>query len=179
MIKIAKTIIICLAASPLMANMIWPGLYLYHYLFSLYSIIPALIVEWIAIKYIFNFSLQRAFVIATIVNVVSAAVGYIVYGPASFLYQVGLESLKLTGTFNYASWFANYVFAIFFTTILEYYAIRFIFKIKFPLKSRPFFYFLFANVVSVSLSFAMMYYEHKEEQEKSAPRQESRSQKTS
>ncbi len=177
--QIAKIIIICLAASPLMANIVCPGLYLHHHLFSLYSIIPALIVEWIAIKYIFNLPLQRAFVIATTVNVVSAAVGYIVYVPASFLYQAGLESLKLTGSFNYASWFANYVFATFFTTILEYYAIRFIFKIKFPLKSRPFFYFLLANVVSVSLSFAMMYYEDKEEQEKVAAYQKSHSQKTS
>lgn len=171
MISFAKILIFSIAALPLSANIIWPGLYLHQYLFSLYSIIPALIVEWTAIKYIFNFSWRKAFLVATTINVISAAVGYILYIPASFLYEYGLSftlhKLLNDGTFSNAGWIANYFFATFFTTILEYYAIRVIFKIKFPLKSRPFFYFLLANIVSVSLSFSMMYFEeHKAEQKK-------------
>lgn len=152
---------------PLSANIIWPGLYLHQYLFSLYSIIPALIVEWIAIKWIFGFSLQRSFVIAVTINAISAILGYFMFIYASLLFTFGMGllldrasfGLLRLNTFGCVSWFLEYVFAALFTSILEYYAIRFIFKIKFSLKSQSFFYFLLANAVSVSISFIMMYYE--------------------
>jgi len=157
---------------PLSANIIWPGIYLHKYIFSLYSIIPALIVEWVAIKWIFNLTLRKSFVIAVTINVISAIIGYWLYIPASFLYEVGLSftlhTLLRDGTFSYAGWVANYIFATFFTTIFEYYAMRIVFKLKFSLKSLLFLYFLLANMVSVSLSFAMMHHEEHNRKERSA-----------
>ncbi|MCX7342819.1 MAG: hypothetical protein NT128_01560 [Proteobacteria bacterium] len=163
MIQIAKIIMIWLAASPLMANIIWPGVYLHSYLFSLYSIVPALIIEWVAIKWIFDFTQQRALVIAIIINAVSAAIGYFIYLPLSFVYELGLSftihTLLRDGTFSHLGWVANYMFATIFTTLLEYCAARIIFKLKFPIKSKEFLWFLVANGVGVAISFVMMYYE--------------------
>ena len=143
------------------ANLMWPALYLNEHLFSLWSIIPGLLVEFIAIKLIFSLSFLRAFMIAVTINAVSAILGYILIIPVGFLHEliigIPLHSILGDGTFGLSGWISNYIVLTLFTTFVEYYAARFIFKLKFNIKSKAFLWFLIANAISVGIGFYVAY----------------------
>lgn len=141
----------------LLADVVWPALYLEVRLLSWWAIFFGLIIEYFFIKKIFNLELKYTLKIVTIANFVSAILGIILIPLGGIIWEIfpGLIFYNLfhLGTFNPITWSGTFLLASLINAIVEGFIYKKIFKIELLFKSRKFVYLFLINMLSVSLAF--------------------------
>jgi hypothetical protein len=144
----------------LLADMVWPALLLEQRILGVIPIIAGLLVEWLFLWLGgFGLSWKRAAIVDVVMNLASTLAGIVVipvlgmiweFFPGMLIYRI----FKL-GTFNWGTWAATFLMAIFATTLIEAGVIRWGFKIV--LDRRRFFILCAANCVSVAIAFISLW----------------------
>ncbi len=152
---------ILLLPSLLLANVVWPALYLETRLFSWWAISFGLIIEYFFIKQIFKLQAKDTLKTVLVANIISAILGVILIPLGGILWEIfpaGIyNSILGWGTFNPITWGGTFLLASFINAIVEGLVYKKIFKIEFLFKSRKFLYLFLINILSVSLAFASIW----------------------
>lgn len=152
-----KIFFILLIPTILLANVVWPALYLETRLFSWWAISFGLIIEYFFIKQIFNLESKYTLKAVLVANIISAILGIILIPLGGLIWEIfpGLIFYHFfeLGTFNPITWGGTFLLASFINAIVEGLAYEKIFKIELLLKSRKFLYLFLINMLSASLAF--------------------------
>ncbi len=148
--EIKRTFIITLILTlcfPLIANanVIWPSLYIAEGMRSWHIIILGLIIEFCFIKIFAKETWIKAFIIAFVMNAISAVIGIILIPAGGILGEIILIPLG-KGTFHWSHWILDYILAVLGNVLIEGLVLKFIFKYKFK---KVYWWLLTANALSV------------------------------
>ena len=145
--------------APIIADVVWPALYLEQRLFSWWAIGLGLLVELIFLCRITNLSLRMCVVADLAMNAASALLGTFLIPVAGFLWELfpGIVLYKLfkLGTFNPGTWTATFILAVLVNAVLETTVLRYAFHQK-PAK-RIFGWLCLANSLSIALAFISLF----------------------
>lgn len=141
----------------LLADVVWPALYLEQYLFSVLPISVGLVAEWFFLYFGgFGLTWKRAILVDVVMNTVSSVAGIVLIPILGLLWEIGPGSIVNrvfnVGTFNPASWIATFLLAACASTAIEAAVVRWGFKI--PLGWKRFSILFGANAVSTGIAFA-------------------------
>jgi hypothetical protein len=141
--------------SPILADVVWPALFLEQRLFSWWAIGAGLLAELLFVRYITQLTLGMCVVADIAMNAASSILGLILIPLAGIVWEIfpGLIFYKVCniGTFNPITWVATLVFAAIINGALETQVLRFGFKQK--IGKRGFWLLCLANAVSVGMAF--------------------------
>ncbi len=156
------TAVVCalmLTASPALANMVWPALFLEVRLFSWWAISLGLLIEFLAIRWIFKIRWSKAVVADVAANFGSALLGIPLIPMAGILWELFPGSVYMHflkwGTFNPITWGATYVLAILINAAVESFVLRRFFRL--PVGRKQFFALAGANALSVGVAFVSLF----------------------
>jgi hypothetical protein len=141
------------------ADVVWPSLFLEKRLLSIWVISTGLVVEWLALWLGgFGLSWKRAVIVDLVMNAVSTIVGIALIPLSGLAWEVFPGALLYKAfhydTFNPITWLATLLLAIGLTTFIEAVVVRWGFKIA--LGRRRLWTLAAANLVSVSLAFGSL-----------------------
>jgi hypothetical protein len=138
------------------ANMIWPTLYVHaisH--FELGPIIFfSLIAESILIKWITKHTWIKTFMLACLINLVSAVIGFAYTFTGSLFVTFIISRIFSEGTFSIPNWIGETLFYGLFSSLIEYQSLRLLGRFKFffykaeGLKSKAYLAFLAINIIT-------------------------------
>ncbi len=141
--------------STCLANLVWPSIYVVHYLFASGAIVLGFVVEWLAFRAWVGFSWKKAFLAALVVNALSAALGCILIPLSGLAWEFTgfqlLQSMGAKGTFNPYSWAASWLLAVVINCLVEYWPLIWPFRAK--RSWRLWGIVLLANLISVGFAF--------------------------
>lgn len=144
-----------------LANVVWPALYLEIRLFSWWAISFGLLIELFFIKKLFNLSLKDTVKPVVVANIISAILGIILIPLGGIIWEIfpGLIFYHFfeLGTFNPATWFGTFLLASLINAVVESLIYQKIFKIKLSFKSKTFISIFLVNMLSVSLAFISIF----------------------
>ncbi|MFI5390387.1 MAG: hypothetical protein ACHQYQ_03415 [Bacteriovoracales bacterium] len=152
-----KTLCILLILFPsiALANVVWPGLYLYDRMI-LWSAPVGILIETFILKRIIKKGWAYTIWVTTVSNIISTIIGAIgaALGNLAFEFTIGIILYKFfaIGTFNPLSWASAIIFGALISTLIEIYALKWIFKIKLNTKQK--YMYLGANLISTLIAFA-------------------------
>ncbi len=141
---------------PVLADMVWPALFLEERILSVAPIAVGLTVEWLALwRGGFGLSWKKAIVVDIVMNAVSTVAGIFVIPVLGILWEYYPGSLIYShfhiGTFNPLTWAVTFAIAVIATTLIEAAVVRWGFRIS--LGRRRFGILCAANVASVAIAF--------------------------
>jgi hypothetical protein len=144
----------------LLADVVWPALYLENRLLSVLPISVGLIAEWIFLFFGgFGLSWKKSIIVDVVMNTVSSVVGIALIPALGLLWELGPGSLVNhifnVGTFNPVSWIATFMIAVSASTAIEAAVVRWAFKI--PLGWNRFWVLCGANAISTGIAFASLW----------------------
>lgn len=143
----------------ILANMVWPALYLSQRYYTWWAIAIGLLIETGVLCWLTRKSPARCFFIAFIANTISAGVGYFAFiwiGLAwEFLVSYTIYLLIPVGTFNPFGWFATTALAALFSSTIEWGVIKYIFKT--PTDRRFYWIFFLANLVTAGIALVSLF----------------------
>jgi len=145
----------------LVADVVWPALYLEVRLFSWWAIGLGLVVEYFLIKPLLKLTFRQTILYVTTVNIISAILGIILIPLGGILWEIfpaGIYNYLFGwGTFNPVTWGGTLVLAAWINAMVEGLAYNKIFKIKIIFKSKEFWYLFLINILSVSFAFVSIW----------------------
>lgn len=139
----------------MLANIVWPSLYLANRTLTPAIVVISLIVEWLTLRHVAK-TKSPWFTAAVIVaiNLISATVGYFVITELGFYWELGpgsdIANWQNAGTFNPVSWTVAIFLAIAINTFLEAGTAALVFRIR---SSRAVIGLLLANSLTVILAY--------------------------
>ncbi|GMW00753.1 MAG: hypothetical protein AMXMBFR84_18900 [Candidatus Hydrogenedentota bacterium] len=138
------------------ADLVWPALVLETGLTTWWIIAVGLLVEFVAILWVWKLPPGKAALITLCANLLSTLLGMILIPLAGVAWEVfpGLVFYFVfgIGTFNPITWTATFILAVLINTFLEGAAIHYLFKQ--PFGKRYALWLGAANAVSVAVAFA-------------------------
>jgi hypothetical protein len=150
-------IILVFLPSIALANVVWPGLYLYDRMIW-WSAPVGILIEVFILKRIIKKGWGYIFWVTTIANIISTFIGAIgaALGNLAFEFTIGriLYKFFAIGTFNPLGWASAIIFGALISTLIEIYALKWIFKIKLNQKQK--YMYLGANLISTLVAFASL-----------------------
>ena len=138
----------------IIANVVWPSLYLSVRMQSAWIIGAGLVIEFFFILWLTKASIPRACLMTLAMNVVSTVVG--IFGiPLSglaweFIATATVKPVFGWGTFNPVTWFASCVLAALLNAVIETGSLRLAFKTAWS--KRLFWWLVVANLVTVGIA---------------------------
>jgi len=144
----------------LLADVVWPALYLENRLLSVLPISIGLIAEWLFLYFGgFGLSWKKATIVDVVMNTVSSVAGIALIPALGLLWEFGPGSLVNrifnVGTFNPVSWVATFMLSVGASTAIEAVVVRWGFKI--PLGWRRFWVLCGANALSTGIALASLW----------------------
>ncbi len=140
-----------------LANVVWPGLYLYDRMIW-WSAPVGILIETFILKRIIKKGWGHTLWVTTISNIISTFIGAIgaALGNLAFEFTIGQILYKSfgIGTFNPLGWLSAIIFGALISTLIEIYALKLIFKIKLNEKQK--YLYLGANLISTLIAFASL-----------------------
>jgi hypothetical protein len=141
----------------LLADVVWPALYLEGRLFSVLPISVGLVAEWLFLYFGgFGLSWKKAIIVDVVMNTVSSVAGIVLIPVLGLLWEIGpgmvVNRVFNVGTFNPISWIATYLLSACASTAIEASVVKWGFKI--PLGQKRFWILFGANAVSTGIAFA-------------------------
>jgi len=144
----------------ILADVIWPALFLEERLFSWWAIGSGLIVEIFFVRWLTSLNLKMCVLADLAMNAASSLLGLLLIPIAGIAWEFfpGIILYKAfnIGTFNPGTWAATFVFAVLINAALEATVLRIAFKQ--PTGKRVFWWLCVANSLSVSLAFGSLYF---------------------
>lgn len=151
----------CAFPSMVLANVVWPALYLEIRLASWWAITVGLLVEYVFLRWRFKLSVGRSAFSDVVANAASAILGLILLPLAGLVWEVvpGLLVDAVVGwrTFNPASWVAACLFGSVINALVEGWVYRRWFIVDFRFGSRDFVFLVLANAVSVAVALLSLW----------------------
>lgn len=140
----------------MIANVVWPSLYLGGRLFTWWIIGTGLVIEFFFVLWLTKATLPRAGLMTLAMNAVSAGIGIIGIPLSGIVWEL-IASITIMplfdwGTFNPVTWFVSCVLAAFLNAAVETASLRFIFKVAWT--RRSFLWLALANFITVGLAMA-------------------------
>jgi hypothetical protein len=143
----------------LLADVVWPALFLAGRLMAWWAIALGLLVELFFVRLLTGFSWPKSALVDIAMNAASTLLGLFLVPIAGFAWEfsVGRVLYKLfnIGTFNPGTWLATFLLAVFLNAALETAVLRYAFKQK-PFK-RFFWWLALANAVSVGIALGSLF----------------------
>lgn len=140
----------------IIANLVWPALYLSSRMFAVWPIAAGLFVEFFFVRQATTLRGWRCLTADITMNLASAALGLLLIPLSGFIWEllaaVTIQPLFNVGTFNPVTWGATVLLAAGVNAIVEGFVLKNGFKQK--LGNRGFWLLFAANLVSVSIAFA-------------------------
>jgi len=140
---------------PIIADIVWPALYLELRLFSFWAIAAGLMAELLFVRYITQFSWGKCIIADIGMNAVSSLLGVILIPLAGiaweFLPGIALYKIFNIGTFNPITWTATFLLAVIINGTLETMTLRYAFKRK--IGKKGFWLLCLANTISIGMAF--------------------------
>ena len=142
--------------SPVQADVVWPSLYILKGMLSLKVIILGLIIELLFVKYFTQINWKKSFVITTLMNLITTALGIILIPLSGLGSELVFDFVfhaydKFNiGTFHWSHWFASYLLVILINTFIEGLFVKLTLKLKFKY---ILWWLLIANAISVIICF--------------------------
>lgn len=142
--------------TPILANLVWPALYLTSRMLAVWPIAAGLLVEYFFVRYATNLRGGRCLAADIAMNLASAALGLLLIPLSGMIWEllaaITIHPLFNVGTFNPATWGATLLLAAAINTVIEGFVLQKGFKQK--LARRGFWLLFAANLVSVAIAFA-------------------------
>lgn len=139
----------------ILANLVWPALFLQNGLLSVRPILIGSLVEYLFIRQLTKFSIWKAILAVLTANGASTLLGFILIPLAGLVWElfpgILLYQFLNLGTFNPITWGATLLIAAAINALLETYVLAVIFKN--PIGKRGFWWLFAANMVSVGIAF--------------------------
>ncbi len=137
-----------------LANVVWPALYLGGRLFTWWIIAAGLAIEFFFVMWLTKATPTWAGLMTLAMNAVSAAVGIVGIPLAGIVWEL-IASITIMplfdwGTFNPVTWFMTCVLAALLNALVETASLRFIFKVAWA--RRLFWWLALANFVTVGIA---------------------------
>jgi hypothetical protein len=140
----------------LLADVVWPALFLEMRLLSWWVILIGLLVEWPFVRLLTRFPWKRAFIANAAMNAASTVCGILLLplaglfilepiGEATFYHRFHV------GTFNPATWAATFLVAVVLSATIEFFTLRIAFKQR--VGARGYWWLCVANSISAGLAF--------------------------
>lgn len=143
----------------ILANLVWPALFLQNGLLSLRPILIGSLVEYLFIRQLTKFSIWKTILAVLTANGASTLLGFILIPLAGFVWELfpGILLYKFfnLGTFNPITWGATLLIAAAINALLETYVLAVIFKN--PIGKRVFWWLFAANMASVGIAFYSLF----------------------
>lgn len=127
------------------ANIVWPSIYIICQYYTWYVIAIGLVIEIVAAKFFLNTSWIKAFLIATVANIMSALLGIPLIPISGFIGEFILLPFT-SATFHLSHWIFDYLLVVICNTLVEDLTIKLMFK--YPFK-KNFWWLFVANAISV------------------------------
>jgi hypothetical protein len=144
---------------PILADIVWPALFLEERLFSWWAIGAGLLVELLFVRYITTLNWRMSLVADIAMNAASSVLGILLIPLAGLAWEIfpGMVFYPLLniGTFNPYTWAGTFVFAVMINGTLETLVLRFAFKQK--IGKKGFWLLCLANFVSVGMAFYSLF----------------------
>lgn len=139
----------------LIANVIWPSLYLVRHLNIWWVVISSLLLEFLCLRFLVSGPIWKIGVMTLVMNLGSALVGLIAIPGLGLAWEliasVSINPLFQWGTFNPLSWIVSGILAVLINAVIEMLILSWIFKIHW---TRKFFaWLLVANGLTVGLAY--------------------------
>jgi hypothetical protein len=148
-----------LVAAPVIADMVWPALYLETRLFTWWTIGLGLLIEFFFVRWLFALPIRKAAVATVVANAVSALAGVPLIPLVGIIWEFFPGMLYMGplhwGTFNPITWAATFLIGCLVTTAIE--ALVYRYGFKFRVGRREFIWLTAANSLSVGLAFASLF----------------------
>jgi hypothetical protein len=141
------------------ADMVWPALFLEQRLFSWWAIGLGLLVELFFVRWLTGLSWRMSAIADITMNAASSLLGVLLIPLAGIIWEF-LPGLILyhgfnIGTFNPFTWTGTLVFSAFINSGIETAVLRYVFKQK--QVKHLFWWLALANALSVGLAFASLF----------------------
>lgn len=141
-----------------LANVVWPALYLSQRYYSWWAIALGLVIETFALRVLLKQPLPKSFLMALAANAISALVGVWVFVWIGFAWEYLLSytvyQIIPLGTFNLFGWLATTMLAAAFSTSIEWVVIRFLFRM--PTTRRFVLLFFGANLITAGIALVTL-----------------------
>jgi hypothetical protein len=141
---------------PMIADMVWPALYLMARSYTWWGIALGLVIEYFALKGIANITWKRAAIAIVAVNAATSLIGYLAIPLLTlaweFVLQFTIYQFIHIGTFNPFGWISSIVVIGAITGFPEYLLLTKVFKVQFRSK-RSWLWWWLANCASVLVAF--------------------------
>ena len=139
----------------ILANVVWPALYILSRYYTWWAIVFGLLVECFALRFISTTNTNKAVLAVVTANLVTAVVGYFALPWITFGWEFALGytvyQLLDVGTFNPFGWITSVLLISALTAFPELLIIRQVFKIE--LRKNAWLFWWIANAISVLLAF--------------------------
>jgi len=139
----------------LLANVVWPALFLEERLLAWWVILIGLAVEAPFVRFLTGFSWKKTLAADIAMNATSTIIGVVLIplGGIAWEYvgEVTFYHRFNVGTFNPVTWCATFLIAVSISAALEFLTLRFAFKQR--LGGRGFCWLWLANSISAGLAF--------------------------
>ena len=142
----------------LVADMVWPALFIEQRLLSFWSIGLGLLIEYLFVRRLTTLSVGRSILADLTMNAASSLLGIVLIPLIGLAWELSagilINGLLHFGTFNPIGWTATIVLAAFVNSVVESTVLRFVFR-QSPAK-RIFWWLVLANAITVALAFASL-----------------------
>ena len=139
----------------LLADVVWPALFLEMRLLAWWVILTGLLAEWPFVRFLTHFSWKKAFIGNVAMNAASTLIGIILLPAAGIGWEFAAEPIFYRrfniGTFNPVTWWATFLIAVLLSATIELLILRTAFKQR--LGARGFCWLCVANSISAGLAF--------------------------
>lgn len=152
-------VVLFLASSAAVADVVWPALFLEIRLFSWWAIAVGLVAEYLFVRWLFQLPIQRAAIATVAANGASSIAGVLLIPLAGIIWEffpgsIYMYALKW-GTFNPITWAATFMLACLVNTGIETLVYKKGFKLQ--VRRREFWWIFIANAVSVGVAFVTLF----------------------
>jgi hypothetical protein len=139
----------------ILADIVWPSLFLAMRIYSWWIIGAGLIIEYIFLIRLTRTTWLRAGLMTIVMNAISSCVGIFGIPLSGILWEL-IASITILplfdwGTFNPISWIVSCTLAVLLNTVIETASLRLIFKM--PWTIRLFLWLALANLITVGMAF--------------------------
>ncbi len=143
----------------LLADVVWPALFLEMRLLAWWVIAIGLLVEWPFVHFLTHFTWRKSFIADAAMNAASTIIGIILLPAAGIAWEYFADATFYPRfnlhTFNPIAWTGTFLIAVALSAAIEQLVLRFAFKQQ--LRFRGFCWLYLANSLSAGLAFWSMF----------------------
>lgn len=134
----------------ILADVVWPSLYLVDRLFAWWIIGAGLLIEWAFVFRLTRSTLLRAGAMTVVMNVISTLVGIVGIPLSGIIWEFVAAPLFNLGTFSPITWFVSCVLAALLSTVVETASLCLIFRVAWT--RRLFWWLALANAITTGMA---------------------------